>query len=97
MRMPNLRHVPFQVAALPLQIEVERRTEPNSLRHTERLLQNAFVERLNFAEALPEPRHGIRRKALGYEERRRGCSHHRPRPPPARHHKAEQADLVSIE
>src|SRR5436190_22311826 len=97
MRMTDLRHMPFQVTALPFQIEVEGRTEPDALGHTERLLQDTLVERLQFAKALPKPRHGIWRKALGYEQRGSGRRHNGTRHLPARHHQAKQADLVGIE
>ncbi|WP_190241702.1 hypothetical protein [Bradyrhizobium algeriense] len=95
--MPDLRHAPFQVTALPLQIEVERRPEPDALGHTECLLQDAFVERLDLSEALAKARHGIWRKALGDEQRGRGGGHDRTRQLPAPHHLAKQIGLLGIE
>src|SRR5260370_15485708 len=65
--MPDLRHPPLQLAALPLQIQVERRTEPDALGNTECLFQYAFVENLDLAEALPKPRHHIWRVTLRNE------------------------------
>ena len=97
MRMADLRHMPFQVTALPLQVQIMGSTEPDALGHTECLLQDTLVERLQFAEALPKPRHGIWREALGYEERGSGRRHDGTRHFPARHHQAKQADLVGIE
>src|SRR5258705_9733688 len=97
MRMPDLRHAPFQVAVLPLQIEVEGRTEPDALGHTECLLEDAFVEGLDLSEALAKARLGVWRKALGDEQRGRGGGHDLARQLPARHHRAKPVDLLGIE
>src|SRR5258707_15766654 len=97
MRMPDLRHAPFQVAVLPLKIEVEGRTEPDALGHTECLLQDAFVERLELKEALAKARLGGWPKGLGHEQTCRSGTHDRARHLPALHHHAKQAGLLGVE
>ena len=69
MRMPDLRHAPRQFAALTLQVQVHGRSEPDALGNTERLLQEALVESLQFAEAFAKPRHHVWRKTIRNEQR----------------------------
>ena len=70
-RMPDVRHAQRQLVAFPLEIEVERRADPDSLRDAKRLRQDSFEEGLDLTQADPELRYGIRRQALRNEQR--GC------------------------
>jgi hypothetical protein len=65
--MPDLRHAPLQLAALPLQIQVESGSQPDSLRDAKCLLQNTFVEILELAEPLTKARPRIWRETLRLE------------------------------
>src|SRR6516165_10257824 len=95
--MPDIRHAPRQLVAFPLEVEVERRPDPDSLRDAEGLLQVSFEERLDLTQAGTELRHGIRCQTLRNEQRGCGSRHHGARDVLARHHRAKQADLLVVE
>ena len=96
-RMPDFRHAPRQLVAFPLEIEVERRPDPDSFRDSKRLRQDSFEEGLDLIQTGTELRHGIRCQALRNEQRGRGSRHHGARDVLVRHHRAKQANLLVVE
>ena len=97
MWMLDFRHAEFELPAFPFPREVDRRSDPDSFRHTKRLFQNSLKQRLDLSKPFAEAWNHIRREALRHEQRGRRGRHHRPRQLLASHHRAEKADLLGIE
>src|SRR5690242_15725970 len=97
MWMSDFGHPPLQLAALALEVQVVRRSDPDALRHSECSLQHLVEEGLDIAEPVAKSRHRVGYQTFRNEQGGCGRRHRSPRDLTACHHCAEQSYLLCVE